>query len=179
MSVSSSKGDRKTDMARAYIGIGSNVERESNIRAGISRLKELGSGLTISSVYESCAYGFDGDNFYNLVIGMETDVSPTTLAGLLREIEDEHGRTRNEPRYSSRTLDLDLLLYDDLIFHDDTLHLPREDILTCAFVLGPLAEIAGDIRHPESDIRISEIWKSFDRPEQKIWAVEFNPDVWT
>jgi 2-amino-4-hydroxy-6-hydroxymethyldihydropteridine diphosphokinase len=164
-------------MVMAYIGIGSNVERDKNIRSGIAQLKQQGTELMISSVYESRAYGFDGDNFYNLVIGLETETSSLVLTGILREIEDRHGRTRNEPRFSSRTLDLDLLLYGDMICHDERLNLPRPDILTCAFVLGPLAEIAGHIRHPESGIMISEIWTAFNRPEQKIWPVSFNMDI--
>lgn len=126
----------------------------------------------ISSVYESKAYGFAGDNFYNLVVGLQTELTPYTLIGDLREIESQHGRTRNEPRFSSRTLDLDLLLYDDMICHDDSLNLPRSDILTCAFVLGPLAEIAGHIKHPETGVMIGDIWTAFNRPDQEIWTVK-------
>jgi len=161
-------------MSSAYIGIGSNVDRDENIRSGISQLKQLGADLMISSVYESKAYGFAGNNFYNLVVGLKTEISPFALVSELREIEQQHGRTRVEPRFSSRTLDLDLLLYDDMICHDDRLNLPRSDILTCAFVLGPLAEIAGHIRHPETGIMIGDIWSSFRRPEQEIWIVNFN-----
>jgi 2-amino-4-hydroxy-6-hydroxymethyldihydropteridine diphosphokinase len=177
MLVSSLSGDEKTNMSSAYIGIGSNVDRNENIHSGISQLKKLGTELIISSVYESKAYGFTGDNFYNLVIGLKTDITPFALVSELREIEQQHGRTRNEPRFSSRTLDLDLLLYDNMICHDDRLNLPRGDILTCAFVLGPLAEIAGHIRHPETGVMISDIWTTFKRPEQEIWAVNFNLDT--
>jgi len=164
-------------MPFAYVGMGSNVNREENIRSGIRELRSLGKRMLISSVYESEAFGFDGDFFYNLAIGLETAVSPAELNALLRAIEDRHGRSRDVPRFSARTLDLDLLLYDDLICHDGKLDLPRQDIMTCAFVLGPLAEIAGDVIHPETGERIRDIWASFDRAGQAIWPVDFNLDL--
>lgn len=164
-------------MGKAFIGIGSNVDREQNIRSGLREIAGLGTMMSVSSVYESKAYGFEGDNFYNLAIGLETDTSPHTLNDILREIEDRHGRERNVPRFSSRSLDLDLLLYDDLVCHDGNLEVPRADIVNCAFVLGPLVEIAGDIRHPESGVRIRDIWASFNREDQEIWVVGFDTGI--
>lgn len=160
-------------MVVACIGIGSNVDRDHNIRSGIQALRDLGVSMRISTVYESRAWGFDGDNFYNLAVQLETRLDADTLAERLREIETQHGRTRNVPRFSARTLDLDLLLYDDLVRHDALVDVPRKDILTCAFVLRPLAEIAGSLQHPESGITISAIWAAFDRPDQQTWPVEF------
>ena len=161
-------------MPRAFIGIGSNVNREQNILSGINELKGLGSDLAISTVFESKAYGFKGDNFYNLVIGMDTELSAYNFNLKLSGIEDQHGRERNVPRISSRTLDLDLLIYGDLINHDQELDVPRKDILTYAFVLKPLAEIAGELRHPETGMLIREIWESFEQGEQDLWPIEFN-----
>jgi 2-amino-4-hydroxy-6-hydroxymethyldihydropteridine diphosphokinase len=137
-------------------------------------LSRLGVEIQVSAVYESRAYGFTGDNFYNLVVGMETGLAPVALVSMLRDIEDRHGRTRDVPRFSSRTLDLDLLLYGDMIRHDDSIDVPRGEIMTCAFVLRPLAEIAAGIRHPETRVPIREIWQAFDRPGQDIWPVEFS-----
>lgn len=161
-------------MPSAYVGIGSNIDRDTNIRSGLSALKQLGCAMVTSTVYESKAFGFDGDNFYNLAVALETDIDAPVLNAMLRDIEQNHGRERNVPRFSSRTLDLDLLMYGDMIRHDAVLDVPRGDIMTCAFVLRPLAEIAGQLQHPESGIRISEIWARFDRPEQQTWPVEFN-----
>lgn len=160
-------------MPRVFIGIGSNIDRERNVRAAVGRLKETGTGIVISPVYESRAYGFEGGNFYNLAIGMETDIPPESLTGILRDIEDGQGRLRDGPKYSSRTLDLDLLIYGDLVRHDETLNVPRRDIMSCSFVLRPLADIAGEFRHPESGARIIDIWRAFDRPDQELWKVEF------
>lgn len=160
-------------MVNACIGVGSNVDRDHNIRSGIMALRELGVPMRVSSVYESRAWGFEGDNFYNLAVQLETDIAADTLAERLREIENRHGRTRDVPRFSARTLDLDLLLYGDLVRHDSSVDVPRKDILTCAFVLRPLAEIAGSLQHPESGLTISAIWAAFDRPDQQTWPVEF------
>ena len=161
-------------MSTVFIGIGSNINPEENIRSGIQQLSELGSVLNISGVYESKAYGFVGDNFYNLAVAMETELPPRELNRMLREIEDNHGRLREIPRFTSRALDLDLLIYDDLINHDEEVDVPRQDILTYAFVIKPLAEIAGDIIHPESGAKLSEIWDSFNQSNQDIWPVKLD-----
>lgn len=164
-------------MVRAYIGIGSNVDRDVNIRSGLRALAALGSAMLVSSVYESRAYGFAGDDFYNLAVALDTDLDAEILCDRLRHIEQQHGRQRNVPRFSSRTLDLDLLLYGDMVRHDELVDVPRRDILSCAFVLGPLAEIAGTLQHPESGIRIGELWQAFDRTDQRIWPVIFDTNL--
>ena len=161
-------------MVRAYIGIGSNTARDKNIRSGLQALNQLGTNMTVSAIYESKSYGFEGENFYNLAVMLDTTLEAPELNNSLRMIEQQHGRERNVPRFSSRTLDLDLLLYGDLIRHDALIDVPRRDILTCAFVLGPLAEIAGKLVHPETGMAIGEIWNAFDRSDQQIWPVEFN-----
>ncbi len=129
-------------MARIYISLGSNIERDRHTRAGIDALRERFGELELSSVYESEAVGFEGDAFYNMVIACDTSEDVHTTNRALAEIEDAHGRERSGPRFSSRTLDLDLLLYDDLVLDENGLRLPREEILKNAFVLWPLAEIA-------------------------------------
>lgn len=160
-------------MTRVYIGLGSNIERDANVRGGISELKKHFGDLVISSVYESPAYGFEGDNFYNLVAGFDTELSVEKLSAVLRDIEYAFGRKSNAIRFSSRTLDLDLLLYDDLIRHDEKFDLPRADIMHYTFTLCPLAEIAGEKRHPEIGQSFADLWQSFDKSNQDLWPVEF------
>jgi 2-amino-4-hydroxy-6-hydroxymethyldihydropteridine diphosphokinase len=161
-------------MSRAFIGIASNIDREKNIRSGLDQLSELGAIMAMSGVYENKAVGFIGDNFYNLAIKLGTELPVLELNRLLREIEDRHGRLRDVPRFSDRTLDLDLLIYDELVRHDDELDIPRQDILTYAFVLKPLAEIAAEVKHPESGLKLADIWESFDQSDQELWPVIFD-----
>lgn len=140
-----------------YVSIGSNIEPESNIRSCLDRLAEIFGELVVSRTYRNPPVGFDGADFYNLVVGFRTELAPEMLQMSLREIEGHHGRRRRgQPRFSSRTLDLDLLLYDDRI--DRRLKLPHPDILRYAFVLRPLVEIAGERHHPERGTRLAELW---------------------
>ncbi|MEX2525232.1 MAG: 2-amino-4-hydroxy-6-hydroxymethyldihydropteridine diphosphokinase [Gammaproteobacteria bacterium] len=163
-------------MPRVFVGIGSNIDREASIRIGVGVLRDLFGELLVSGVYESPAYGFDGDNFYNLVVAFETDLSPEALTRELHRIEDHLGRDRKTPRFSSRILDLDLLLYGDMIRHEEGLDIPREDILKYAFVLRPLAEIAGGMKHPESGETFESLWQAFERTDQELWPVQLTFD---
>lgn len=160
-------------MTQVYVGLGSNIERDANVRGGIGALKKRFGDLVISSVYESPAYGFEGDNFYNLVVGFDTELSVKGLTGVLRDIEYAFGRQHGEQPFISRTLDLDLLIYNDLIRHDENFDLPREDIMRYSFTLCPLAEIAGEKHHPETGQSFSDLWQVFDKRGQDLWLAEF------
>lgn len=160
-------------MTRVYVGIGSNIERDKNIRAGVAALDRQYGPLILSNVYESRAWGFEGANFYNLVAGFDTDDTLEQVADNLRRIEFAFGRQRGKQRFVSRRLDLDLLLYGDLIRHDDY-DVPREDIIRYAFVLCPLAEIAGSERHPEKGDTYAEMWQSFNADGQSVWIADCN-----
>ena len=150
-------------MQKGYISIGSNIDKNKNIPASLEALKLHFGQLTISSIYESESVGFTGDTFYNLVVGFNSEFSVKEVAKILRQIELDNGRTRNSQKFSSRTLDLDLILYDNLILNDGRLQIPRDEIERYAFVLEPLAEIAPDLKHPISDISYSDLWKKFDK----------------
>lgn len=158
-------------MTQVYVGIGSNIDREYNIRGGIDRIKSLYTDVVISKVYECAAFGFDGDDFLNLVAGFKTEQSLSKVAEMLRQIEFEFGRKRTESKYSARSLDIDILMYDDVI--SEEYKLPRNDILEYAFVLKPLSEIAPDLFHPIENKTIAELWQAFDSSEQPIRAIEF------
>ncbi len=160
-------------MPRVYVSIGSNIDRERNIRAGVADLAEMFGDLTLSSVYESESVGFTGDAFYNLVAGFETDREVHALADDLRAIEEHHGRLRGGPRFSSRTLDIDLLLYGDRVCREGRLELPRPEILVNAFVLWPLAEIAGNLVHPTEGCTYAELWAAYDRDRQPLHPIPF------
>ena len=160
-------------MATIYISLGSNIDREKNTRAGIKALQQAFGGLVLSSVYESEAVGFDGDAFYNMVIACEVTTAVHDTNQILRDIEDANGRDRSGPKFSSRTLDLDLLLFDDLVLDEKGLSLPRDEILKNAFVLWPLAEIAPDLIHPEARLSYAELWSAFDKNKERLKPIEF------
>ena len=161
-------------MARIYISLGSNIDRERNTRSGVAALRRRFGELELSSVFESEAVGFEGDAFFNMVIGCEVSEDVHSANRALAEIEDAHGRDRSGPRFSSRTLDLDLLLYDDLVMDENGLRLPREEILKNAFVLWPLAEIAPDRVHPLVKETYARLWAEFDKSKESLAPIAFD-----
>lgn len=158
-------------MTTVFLSIGSNIDKEHNIQAGTDALQRRFGALVCSTVYESESVGFDGDNFYNLVASIETDEDVESVVSALKQIEDAHGRTRSGPRFSSRTLDIDILLYDDLIRDDEVVSVPRDEILKNAFVLKPLAELVGENLHPQTGTSYRELWEQFDQSSQRLWPV--------
>lgn len=160
-------------MARVYVSIGSNIEPLRYIRTGLAQMQQQFGSLTLSSVYESEAVGFEGDPFYNLVAGFDTDMEVHAVARTLRMIEKQNDRKRTGNRFSARTLDLDIVLYDDLILKDEEVELPRDEISQYAFVLLPLAEIAPNLKHPVTGQRLSELAQTFDK--ESLRRVEWSP----
>jgi 2-amino-4-hydroxy-6-hydroxymethyldihydropteridine diphosphokinase len=165
-------------MPRVYVSVGSNVDRAVNIRAGIGALRRHYQDVMLSAVYDTRAVGFEGDDFYNLVAGFDTNDEVHDVAARLRDIEQRRGRVRAPAgdRFVSRTLDIDMLLYDDLILNEGKLRIPRPEILEYAFVLGPLAEIAGQRLHPVLRRSFRELWQAFDRSAEPLRAVRFEWD---
>jgi 2-amino-4-hydroxy-6-hydroxymethyldihydropteridine diphosphokinase len=149
-------------MAWVWLSIGSNIDRDAHIRAGVHDLREQFGELVLSRVYETPSEGFNGDPFYNLVAGFETELAPEQLHPMLRAIEDAHGRERTGPKFSARTLDIDLLTYGDAVTDRGGKALPRDEVLKYAFVLGPLAEVAPDEVHPEVGRSYAALWQDFD-----------------
>jgi len=154
-------------MPKGYISIGSNIDKDKNILASLHALEHHFGELTISSIYESDSVGFTGDTFYNLVVGFNSELGVKEVAKQLRQIELDNGRTRDSQKFSARTLDLDLILYDDLILNDGRLQIPRDEIERYAFVLEPLAEIAPAIKHPINHLSYAELWEKFDKTNLK------------
>jgi 2-amino-4-hydroxy-6-hydroxymethyldihydropteridine diphosphokinase len=152
---------------RGYISIGSNINKDVHVPASLRALEQIFGELTISSIYESESVGFAGDVFYNLVVGFDSDLEVKVVAKQLRQIELDNGRTRDSRKFAARTLDLDLILYGDLIVNDGRLQIPRDEIERYAFVLEPLAEIAPDLKHPISHISYAELWEQFDKSDLK------------
>ena len=159
-------------MAEVYVSIGSNIEPELHVTAALDALQDHFGELQVSSVFESEAVGFEGDCFLNLVAGFDTALSIKALSALLKQVEAENGRVKNAPKFCSRTLDIDILTYDDQVGNIDGVDLPRSEIMKNAFVLWPLSEVAGEVKHPQVKTTYAQLWDKFDR-SQKLKPVDF------
>ncbi len=159
-------------MPTGHISIGSNIDKEKNIPSCLIALeKEFGSLLT-SSTYETEPVGFNGSNFFNLIAVFNSELPVKTIGKKLKCIETDHGRVHGGKKFEARTLDLDLILYGDLIISEGRLQIPRDEISHYAFVLEPLAEISPDLRHPISNLKYSELWKNFDKSGLKQHKID-------
>jgi len=142
-----------------HLNIGSNKNRRINIRLALNKLKSNFTDITVSSIFESPAEGFVGSNFYNVGVNAKTKNNINEVVGILHDIENSLGRDRSLPKFSSRIIDLDLVLYNDAI--DEDLKVPRRDILKYAFVLAPLAELNPEDIHPQKGISFLNLWEEF------------------
>lgn len=159
-------------MALVYIGIGSNIDKEYHVANALQDLDKLFEHCRVSPVFESAAVNCTGDNYYNLVVEFTTSLSINALMQCLKDLEITHGRKATDRRYAPRTLDLDLLLFDNVIQSISPV-LPRPEIVYHAFVLWPLAELAPDLCHPVSGLSMAELWRDFDKSTQVLTLAQW------
>lgn len=150
-------------MPQVYVAAGSNIEPERHLAMAVRELERQFPGIRFSRWYRNRAVGFEGEDFINLVAGFATDLPIAELLQVLHAIEALCGRPRAAPRWAPRSMDLDVLLYGDLVRQEPHLKLPRPDLLKRAYMLGPLAELAPDLVHPTERRTIGELWRRFDR----------------
>jgi 2-amino-4-hydroxy-6-hydroxymethyldihydropteridine diphosphokinase len=157
-----------TRTGRAYLSLGSNIDAEHWLAAAVAELRARFGELDISPVYRSAAVGFDGPDFLNLAVAIDSDLAPEALNDWLHALEDRHGRIRGGARYGSRTLDVDIVLYDDLVLSGKGhLKLPRGE-LRHAFVLKPMADIAPSVCHPVDGRTMAELWAVFPQASEPL-----------
>ena len=161
-------------MTKVFLSLGSNIERFKHITNALDELTLKFGDLIVSTVYESEAVGFRGNHFLNLVVALQAQKSLKSLSETLKNIENKNGRIRNGPKFSPRTLDIDILLFGDFQGNAEGLDIPRGEISQNAFVLLPLQEIAPQFIHPTLNISFQEMWKKYDKASQKLWKVSFN-----
>ena len=166
----------KPGHVRVFVAAGSNVEPEKNLARACAEIKHSWHDVVFSKAYRNVAVGFDGPDFINLVLGFTTPQPLEAVIARLRAIETRCGRPRFAPKWASRTMDLDVLLFGDVVEKTAEYTLPRPDLLKRPYMLGPMAEIAPDIMHPTADKTIGLLWKEFDRDGHAMNAVDL-PEV--
>jgi 2-amino-4-hydroxy-6-hydroxymethyldihydropteridine diphosphokinase len=159
-------------MALVYVSLGSNIDPENNLRLAIDELRRLYGDVRVSAVYRSSAVGFDGDDFLNLVAAFESEKSPLSICADIEVLHNLAGRDRRSGKWAPRPLDIDLLLYNDLMMDERPVRIPRSDILEYSFVLRPLAELGPDLVHPVTGRTMLEHWQDFDASSHPLELVD-------
>ena len=142
-----------------YVAAGSNVAPLENLRRALDVLDRHFAPITVSRAYANAAVGFAGDDFINLVVAFQTDLTVHQVLERLHEAETACGRERLAPKWAPRAMDLDILLFGDLVCTEPGLTLPRPDLLKRPYMLGPAAEIAPGVVHPIERRTLAELWR--------------------
>ena len=150
-------------MPAVYVAAGSNVEPERHLALAARELRREFPDVGFSPWYRNRAVGFEGDDFINFAAGFTTDLPVEAVVVRFQAIEALCGRPPGAPRWAPRSMDLDILLYGELVRNEPRLKLPRPDLLKRAFMLGPLAALAPELVHPTEKVSIAELWRRFDR----------------
>src|SRR5579862_587570 len=159
-------------MAHVYVAAGSNIDPERNLTAASRELRQVFADVRFSSWYRNQAAGFEGADFINFVAGFTSELPVHAVVGHLQAIETLCGRPPDAPRWAPRTMDLDVLLYGQLVCDEPRLKLPRPDLLKRAYMLGPLAELAPQVIHPTVRLTIGELWQQFDQAAHPLHRME-------
>ena len=162
-------------MTPVYLGLGSNIDAERNIALGLREIEKRFGKPQVSPVYRAPAIGFDGEDFLNLVVRVDCALPALELIDQIEAIHDLAGRQRRaDNKWVARSLDIDLLLYGDLVSPERPLRVPRSDVLEYAFVLKPLADLAPEERHPVTGLSFADHWQDFDDSGQPLTLVDLD-----
>jgi 2-amino-4-hydroxy-6-hydroxymethyldihydropteridine diphosphokinase len=159
-------------MPQVFVAAGSNVDPIVHLRQALDELVKSYAPLEISPAYRNKAVGFAGDDFINMVVGFMTGDSIHQVRRNLQEVEKRCGRPAHSPKWAPRTMDLDILLYDQLISDVPGLILPRPDLVRRAYMLKPMVDIAPEVMHPTLHKSMRELWEAFDRDGHEMRQVE-------
>lgn len=155
----------------AYVGLGSNINAKQNLKKALALLESTFGDLIVSPAYENPAVGFEGDDFINLVVSFDTPFNAYALLDKLRELEISLGREAHVESYTSREIDMDALALSDVVLHAPHFTLPRKCMTKFAFVLKPMADIAGDYTHPELRKTYSQLLGEMTQADAESVAV--------
>jgi len=158
-------------MTTVLLSLGSNLQPQQHLHAAVEALRARFGDIRVSPAYRTAAVGFDGPAFLNNAVVIETDLPLDALDAWLHALEDAHGRDRSGPRFSDRTLDIDVVFYGDLIVEGPGhLRIPRPE-LKHAFVLKPLADIAPDFIDPVSGLDLATLWRAHGQHHDRFEEV--------
>ncbi len=160
-------------MPRVFVAAGSNIEPERNLALASRQLRRAWPQVQFSPWYRNCAAGFEGEDFINFAVGFDTQQPVHEVIAKLRAIEELCGRPRAAAKWAPRSMDLDVLLYGDMV--EPELKLPRPDLLKRAYMLGPLADIAPEFMHPTAGATIGQLWERFDRAAHPLARIMAPP----
>jgi 2-amino-4-hydroxy-6-hydroxymethyldihydropteridine diphosphokinase len=159
-------------MTTVLLSLGSNLQPQQHLHAAVATLRGRFGDIRVSPAYRTAAVGFDGPAFLNNAVAIDTDEPLEALDQWLHAVEDAHGRDRSGPRFSDRTLDIDVVFYGDLIVEGPGhLRIPRPE-LKHAFVLKPLADIAPDFIDPVSGLDLATLWRAHRQFDDAFEVVE-------
>lgn len=162
----------KKQLHKVLLSVGCNIDAAVKISFAVELLKKAFPVVRVSSLYESEAVGVSGNNFLNIVVGIETELNIPDLFKFVRNVESQAGRDRSEGILASFGLDIDILTYDDCVGEFDGLRLPRKNFENFAYVLLPLSELEPDLLHPKLNKTYLQLWREFDKRDQRIWLVK-------
>ncbi len=163
-------------MIQVALSIGSNLDREYNVRFALRALAEHLEAIEFSPVYETASVGFDGPPFLNLVVGAKTQMTYQALCAWLKSIEVQAGRVLAQKAHANRVLDIDVLLYGDEDLRLE-FNVPRDEIEKYAFVLKPLSDLYPDDIYPLTGLTFAQMWQVNTFQDQKLEQIsfDFNP----
>jgi 2-amino-4-hydroxy-6-hydroxymethyldihydropteridine diphosphokinase len=159
-------------MPAVYVAAGSNVDSARNLKLALAELERQFPGLRSSPAYRNPPFGFEGEDFINLVVVFDTQESIDAVVAKLHRIEELCGRPRSAPKWAPRAMDLDILLYGDEVLEEPGLRVPRADLSRKAYMLRPAADLAPDLRHPTLGTSLGELWLAFDKTGVRMQQVE-------
>ncbi len=155
------------------LSLGSNIDRDKNIRFALEKIAERFGETELSPVYAAMPVGFDGPSFFNLVLGLYASESLPHIRECLRGIEALAGRIRGSQPFTDRVLDIDVVLYGRHNLRPDGFNIPRDEIEKYAYVLKPLSELYPKLTHPISGLTFEKMWQDFDQSGQQLEVVNF------
>ncbi|WP_413111182.1 2-amino-4-hydroxy-6-hydroxymethyldihydropteridine diphosphokinase [Thaumasiovibrio sp. DFM-14] len=161
-------------MNRAFISVGTNIEREKHARLGAQALRELDRNARFSMVYEAQAVGYSGNNYFNFIAEIKTSLNVVSLRNRLKQIEQRYEPSRHADGVRQRCLDLDIIIFSEASGHSMK---PREDLHKFAFVLRPLSELAPDFIVCTEQQTLAQLWQQHSKRavmrHQQLWPVDF------